>query len=400
MANTHENVDLATKPEASNGADKAGKELSAEDARKKDVKTLAHQVIALWKLGQLAQDLELEVKHLAMSYEEALAQLRQTWAELERLRTAKDNLHDIRGSELAPEFHERVVQAQEKGPVSIKTGIDGLDVLTGGLKPGVHVLAGEPGAGKTTFAVQLAVAAASDGHPAIFVSFEESTDRIMLRTLCCWYNRKHGHEWNKHLDAKAFEDGIANADDKEAFSSACKEAEKGLWGNLWIKQASSRLSVVEVEDIARAAMEELKVTRCLVVVDYLQRWALTRRGRDDFRFKVSGLVGELRDLALDLQSPVLVISSQNRPGQGEARLVSLKESGDIEYSADTALFLTTDDENGMKAAEKDELARLRTVFNVEARNVTLAIKKNRFGGLGNVRLRYYADRHFFEKRGK
>jgi replicative DNA helicase len=86
---------------------------------------------------------------------------------------------------------------------------------------------------------------------------------------------------------------------------------------------------------------------------------------------VSGLVSELRDLALRLDSPVLVISSQNRPGQGSASLVSLKESGDLEYSADTAMFLVEADKRTVAAP---------------SRAVDLVIEKNRYGDKGRIEL--------------
>jgi replicative DNA helicase len=64
------------------------------------------------------------------------------------------------------------------------------------------------------------------------------------------------------------------------------------------------------------------------------------------RERVELLGWALRELAQDLRSPVLALSSQNRAqgdygrGKGSAALDSLKESGDIEYAADVVLFLT------------------------------------------------------------
>jgi replicative DNA helicase len=387
MADHRENVDLATKPEASNGADGTGNDREREDVER--LKLLVDQAHALLKLVPLAYDLEARVAHEKLSFEEACAALLREVQELKSLGTAKDNPHDIRGSELAPSVLEALAKVRITGLRSVKTGIEKLDLLTGGLQAGVHVLAGEPGVGKTTFALQLAVAAVRSKQPAIFVSFEESTPRLLLRAVACWYNQKRAQEWESHLVPKAYEEGQGKLETLERVFEEAKE----FLGALWIKQAPPRLDVADVADIARAAMEELKADRCLVVVDYLQRWASTRRGRDDFRFKVSELVAELRALALGLEIPVLVLSSQNRPGQGEARLTSLKESGDIEYSADTALFLTTDEKEDR---ELDELDR----WGVAARNVTLSLAKNRYGDKGNVPLRYYADRHFFEERGK
>jgi replicative DNA helicase len=87
----------------------------------------------------------------------------------------------------------------------------------------------------------------------------------------------------------------------------------------------------------------------LIVVDYLQLWAKVAeewRGVPLVRERVEMLGGALRELALHLQSPVVTLSSQNRAqgnygnGKGTAALDSLKESGDLEYTADTVLFMT------------------------------------------------------------
>jgi replicative DNA helicase len=64
---------------------------------------------------------------------------------------------------------------------------------------------------------------------------------------------------------------------------------------------------------------------------------------------------------MELKSPVLLISSQNRTGQGTDELTSLKESGDIEYSGDSVTFLVDQSKNR------------------ENRKIELSIKKNRFG---------------------
>jgi DNA repair protein RadA/Sms len=65
----------------------------------------------------------------------------------------------------------------------IGTGIGELDrVLGGGLVPGSYlVLAGEPGAGKTTLASELLIHLASEGHSVAYVSGEESASQARMR---------------------------------------------------------------------------------------------------------------------------------------------------------------------------------------------------------------------------
>jgi DNA repair protein RadA/Sms len=63
------------------------------------------------------------------------------------------------------------------------TGLDELDrVLGGGFVPGaVHLLAGEPGVGKSTLLLEVAARAASPTRRALYVTAEESTAQVRLR---------------------------------------------------------------------------------------------------------------------------------------------------------------------------------------------------------------------------
>jgi DNA repair protein RadA/Sms len=64
-----------------------------------------------------------------------------------------------------------------------RTGIDELDfVLGGGIVPGSMVLVGgEPGIGKSTLLLQAAARLQANGHPALYVSGEESPLQVKLR---------------------------------------------------------------------------------------------------------------------------------------------------------------------------------------------------------------------------
>ena len=78
-----------------------------------------------------------------------------------------------------------IAEARAEGrPLGLQTGIPKLDALTGGLQTGLHVLAAEPGAGKTTLCLQWAREAAARGIPALFLTFDETPERLALKTLC------------------------------------------------------------------------------------------------------------------------------------------------------------------------------------------------------------------------
>ena len=71
--------------------------------------------------------------------------------------------------------------ADEEKSNNLKTGVPGFDSLidTGGIPRGISVLvSGGPGSGKTTFCLQTIAYGASIGEKCIYLSFEESEERL------------------------------------------------------------------------------------------------------------------------------------------------------------------------------------------------------------------------------
>jgi replicative DNA helicase len=257
-----------------------------------------------------------------------------------------------------------------KAVLGVPTGLGQLDHLLGGLGDGLHLLAGPPGMGKTTLALQIAAAATQD-VPVVVVTFEHAPENLTLKLLC----------------ARA---GVSLRDVQRGYADLAKlraaaEAWQPVAERLAVVEGSSQLTVAQVRAQARRAMRQHASERCLVVVDYLQLWAKVAedlRGQFSVRERVDMLGGLLRELALGLRSPVLALASQNRSagnygtGKGSAALDSLKESGDLEYAADVVLFLTEAQE------------RLATP---PARAVELTVAKNRHGETGKLGLIFRPD---------
>ncbi len=261
-------------------------------------------------------------------------------------------------------------EATGSAVLGVPTGLAQLDNLLGGLNEGLYLLAGPPGMGKTTLALQIAAAATPD-VPVVVVTFEHAPANLTLKLLC----------------ARA---GVNLRDVQRGYADLAKlrraaEAWEPVAHRLAVVEGSSQLTVAQVRAQARRAMRHHQTERCLVVVDYLQLWAKVAedlRGNFSVRERVDMLGGLLRELALGLRSPVLALASQNRSagnygnGKGSAALDSLKESGDLEYAADVVLFLTEAQE------------RMATP---PARAVDLTVAKNRHGDTGKVGLIFRPD---------
>jgi len=274
-------------------------------------------------------------------------------------------------SELLPavlrdaEARQRAREATGQPVMGLPTGLDRLDALLGGLEEGFYILAGPPGMGKTTLALQVAAAVTREA-PVVYVTFEDSPASLTLKAIAA----------RARVNPRDVQRGWA---DLNALRRAA-EGWRPVAERLALIEGNARLTVAQVRAKALQAMHRHQVARCLVVVDYLQLWAKATaelRGFQSVRERVETLGAALRELALRLKSPVLALASQNRAqgdygnGGGAAALDSLKESGDLEYQADAVLFLTE--------AKKRQATP-------PARAVDLTLAKNRHGEIGKVEL--------------
>lgn len=321
------------------------------------------------RLAMALHDFELPASELATLLEEEAAGVQAAIRETAsgRLTWASELLGDV-----LHDAKERARHLKETGKptLGLPTGISRLDAKLGGLQEGLTILAGAPGVGKTTFALQLAGAVAPEA-PVIFVSFENSPRNLATKAICARGNVNP-------LDVQR---GSADIAKLEAGAAAWRP----LAERIAIIEGTSALTIPQVRAMALRAMNRHKSERCLIVVDYLQLWAKAAqelRGMATVRERVETMGAELRQLSARLRSPVVTLASQNRAEgdydgkKGSANLASLKESGDLEYGADVVLFLTP-------AKERAAVA--------PARAVDLTIAKNRNGDTGRVELVFRPD---------
>lgn len=214
------------------------------------------------------------------------------------------------------------------------------DALSGGLRPGLHILGALSSLGKTTMTIQIADHMAELGKPVLFVSVEQSVNEIVAKSLSRYVHQlSNGKTKISTLEimgdhSKWYEPEKRNA----MFMRACTAYTEQVAPNMRIMEGIRQPSV---DDIGKAArlIQSKRGESPVIFIDYLQLLAPMNE-RDTDKQATDKNVMALRQLSRDLRTPVFVISSLNRSSYSEGvTMEAFKESGAIEYSSDTLLGL-------------------------------------------------------------
>ncbi|MBI4059327.1 replicative DNA helicase [Candidatus Microgenomates bacterium] len=257
------------------------------------------------------------------------------------------------------------------GMRGVSTGFKELDDLLAGFqRSNLVVLAARPGIGKTALALNIAQhVAVVEKRKVGFFSLEMSKEELVDRLLVS----------QADIDAWRLKTGKLDDNDFTSLSDAMGVLAEA---SLFIDDTPG-LTVLEMRTKARRLQVEQGLE--LLVVDYLQ--LAQGRHLENRVQEVSEISQGLKNLARELQIPVLAISQLNRSveqrGTKRPQLADLRESGAIEQDADVVMFLWREDEEGGGGTNE---------------NINLDIAKHRNGPLGQVKLYFRGPRVKFYPR--
>lgn len=259
----------------------------------------------------------------------------------------------------------------------LETGFLKLDEMTGGMRKGeLWILAGRPGMGKTTLALNIAhyVTTATDRQTAAIFSLEMSKESLLNRVLCA----------TARVDGQKFRAGYLNYQERLRLQTAASQVSGAP---LYIDD-SAGLNMMDLH----AKLRRLKAEQGLglVVVDYLQlmgggRWRYENRNQE-----ISSLSRGLKVLSKELGAPILALSQlsrapETRQGDHRPQLSDLRESGSLEQDADVVAFIFREE------VYKPEREDLRG-------SAELLLSKQRNGPTGKINLVFLRQWTKFENR--
>lgn len=284
-------------------------------------------------------------------------------------RTLRDNFVSVK--EMLPETFERIDRLHKnKGELrGTPTGFDDLDILLGGLqKSDLVILAARPSMGKTSFALNIALnAATSKNRKTVGIfSLEMSKDQLVDRLISAI----------SQVDSYRLRSGNLKEEDFPAIGQAMATLDEA---SIFIDD-SVGISVMEM----RAKCRRLKMEHGLdlIIIDYLQLMGGSMENRVQ---EVSEISRSLKGLARELDVPVVALSQLSRAVEArpdkKPLLSDLRESGSIEQDADVVMFVYREDYYNPDTDRKNI--------------ADIIIRKHRNGPVGEVSLYFISEQMRF-----
>lgn len=253
----------------------------------------------------------------------------------------------------------------------LATGFVELDKMTAGFQRNDLIIVGaRPSMGKTAFALNIAqnVATKTGENVAIF-SLEMGAEQLVMRMLCAEGN----------IDSQRLRTGTLTDED---------------WGKLTMAMGSLSNAGIYIDDTPGVRVQDIR-SKCrrlkqehglgMVIIDYLQLILGSGKSSDNRQQEVSEISRSLKQLARELEIPVIALSQLSRgveQRQDKRPIMSdIRESGSIEQDADIIAFLYRDD-----------------YYNKDSENqniIEIIIAKQRNGPTGTVSLAFLKEYNKF-----
>ena len=286
----------------------------------------------------------------------------------------RQNMTLYRLSDLVRSELERLTELRDdsSGKFSqIKMGISALDNFMGGFnRSDLILLAGRPGMGKTSFALNIAynIAASTQNKPklsVVFFSLEMSREQLARRIIS----------------------STVLIDSKKMLTGAVSDQEWDDIYKFWHDDLNDVNLLFDDTSMITVAEMKAKLRRVknlgMVMIDYLQLMSSGKK-IDSRVHEIGEITRSLKIMAKELNVPIILCSQlsrsieQRKEDNKVPRLSDLRDSGSIEQDADIVIFLS-------RPEYYDKETEQKNVCDV-------IVEKNRHGAPGKVQI-YWDGAH-------
>lgn len=277
--------------------------------------------------------------------------------------------------EVVVKMMEAAQNPNSDGITGVATHYNELDNYTSGLQRGeLIIVAGRPGMGKTSFALNVAEnIAIYNKMPVAVFSLEMPGIQLVQRMLSS----------RARVDSGAMKRGNLSHDEMDKISVAMNELRNAP---IHIAETSG-INVIDLRARVRRLHDRVGKLG-LIVIDYVQIMSGTSGGPGSNRAQeIAEISRSLKTLALELDVPIILLSQLNRDVESRTdkrpNISDLRESGALEQDADIILLLYRDDYYNREDSKEKGVAELN-------------VAKNRSGSTGTIRLAFLSQYTRFE----
>jgi len=319
------------------------------------------------KLQELTQANNLTIDDYQARAQEIIFQATNESSDLEK---HIYNMEEV----LMESFSNYMDRKHKKADVGLRSGFISLDNLIGGFKRGhLNVIAASTSMGKTAFAINIAKNVLKRKAKVAMISLEmdaaEVVDRMVIQ--------------ESQVNAWKYTQGETNDEEDQRISKALDNLHE-----LPLMISDERgLNTAQI----RARLRKFKAQMDgldLAIVDYLQMIQLPEEHAQNTSRAVGQIVLQLRNLASELNIPVILISQISRSftSRTDKRpvLSDLRDSGNIEEVADGVIFLYRHAHTSAKAREEAEAEGTEN-------DTDVIVAKQRTGQTGSIKLYFEED---------
>lgn len=291
---------------------------------------IAHKFLAR-QLISFASEIETKAFDGSMDIDDLMQEAEGSLFELSRRNMKKDYTQIDPVISNALEVIQKAA-ANKDGLTGVPTGYHKLDNITSGWQASdLVIIAGRPAMGKTSFALSMAKNIAADYKvPMAFFSLEMSNVQLVNRLIsnCC------------EIQGSKILNGQLKPDEWERLDKRLNN----LIGSPLYVDDTPGLSVFELRTKARRLVRDHGVK--IIMIDYLQLMNANGMRFSSRQEEVSTISRSLKQIAKELDIPILALSQLNRGVESREglegkrpQLSDLRESGAIEQDADMVLFV-------------------------------------------------------------